>query len=249
MSLYALSWAFEQTLPPNEKIVLLALADCENGETLRCDPKQSYIAEKASVSERQVRAMLASLEQRGLIERTRRGSSAGGRKSDNFWLACRPHPVDNSGLPADPAGRVSGRNEGGFRQAVAGIENRKEPEVNTGQVPDVTSDARELESGTGPVITPATFSKTHRQPLDHATVFAAIGDWLPTTFTDGLLDMLAGEILDAAAAPVVEDPTAYVIRSIRNTVRTRERIRGKWLLRADELAAEYDTHLSRVAGF
>lgn len=236
MSLYALAWAFGQQLPPNEKIVLLALADCENDETLRCDPSQSFIAKKASVSERQVRDMLTKLEDRGLIARTRRGSTAGGRRSDDFRLACRPEPVDNSGLPADPAGWVTGRNEGGYRQTSAGIENRKEPEVTTGPVPNATTDADALAEGTGP--NPSTVSRTFGKPLDVVDILAAIGDWLPLTFDDTQVHILAKEILDHAGVHVL-DPTAYVITTIRNTVKDNERRRGRWLLRADEIGLEH----------
>ncbi|WP_439593922.1 helix-turn-helix domain-containing protein [Microbacterium sp.] len=237
MSLYALSWAFEQKLPPNEKIVLLALADCENGETLRCDPKQAYIAERASVSERQVRDMLTALEERGLIQRRRRGGLGGGRKSDDYRLGCRPPAVDNSWQPADSAGEATGRNQGGNRQTAAGIENRKEPEVNTGQVSDVTTGARALAGGTGPGITPATVSATHGKPFQPADVFASVGPWMPTTFDDEQLHRLAAEILAEAPGPVL-DRTAYVIAAIRNTVKHSERQRGRWLLRADEIAYE-----------
>lgn len=248
MSLYALSWAFEQKLPPNEKIVLLALADCENGETLRCDPKQSYIAEKASVSERQVRAMLVSLEERGLIARTRRGSTAGGRKSDNFWLACRPEPVDNSGLPADSAGWVSGRKEGGFRQTAAGIENRKEPEETNGSVPEVTTDAavdnsEAASGGDGRISTlptPTTLARFHGHAVSTPDVFASTGDILaPTHLDDEGLLRLADEILAVAPARVL-NPTAYVVKALRNPSTQFE-----WVARAWAIAG--DIHLERAA--
>lgn len=109
MSLAALSWAFSLTLPPNEKIVLLALADCENDETLRCDPSQQHLAVKASMSERTVRRMLKDLEERGLVRRVKRADpNMGGRQPDAYRLALRGFPeADAAGpdrLPANPAG-------------------------------------------------------------------------------------------------------------------------------------------------
>jgi hypothetical protein len=251
MSLYALSWAFEQKLPPNEKIVLLALADCENGETLRCDPKQAYIAERASVSERQVRAMLVSLEERGLVQRARRGGSGEGRKSDNYRLGCRPEPVDNGGLPAESAGRATGRKRGGNRQTVAGIENRKEPEETNGPVPNATTEGP-VDNSAATVFagrdgrastpaTPTTLARLHGHAVSTPDVFASVGEILaPTHIDDEGLLRLADEILRKATARVL-NPTAFVVAALRNPASQFE-----WVARAWVIAG--DIHLERAAG-
>lgn len=234
MSHFATSWAFELDLPPIEKIVLLVLANCENDETLRCDPTQKYIARKASVSDRTVREMLRSLETRGLIARTKRGvnGGVGGRLSDNYRLACR-------GLPADPAGRVTGKSEGGYRNAASGIgTNRKEPEENAGPVPELSHQGPVDNFGTGPHPSPVTLSATAHHPLNPADVFASVGRMLPATFDDHQLHQLAAEILAGASSRVI-DRTGYVIQAIRNSPRDTERHRGRWLLRADEIALEH----------
>lgn len=235
MSLVALSWAFELTLPPMEKIVLLALADCENGETLRCDPSQKYIAERASVSVRTVREMLQRLEEKGLIVRTKRGfdGSAGGRQNDDYRLGVR-------GLAADAAATLTGSKSGGYRQPVAAIENRKEPEDIYGPVPQVSHDGPVDNFGTGHSITPLV-SATHGHPLKHADVFAAVGRELPTTFDDNKLDILAGEIIARSSARVL-DPTAYVIRTLRNPDGKLE-----WLTRA--LDIDLEQHFRQAGGF
>lgn len=122
MSVAAVAWAFEQPLPPNEKVVLLALADCENGQTALCIPGQERIAEMATMSVRSVQRMLAKLEEGGYIRREHRTSQISGyRTSDSYVLALR----DN----------LSGRPEP-TRQIVQGqattVSHIREPEVGTG---------------------------------------------------------------------------------------------------------------------
>lgn len=243
MSLYALSWAFGLTLPPNEKIVLLALADCENDETLQCNPGQKHIAAKASVSERTVRAMLAALEERSLIVRERQSAPNGGRVTDNYRLACR-------GLPAESAGGVTGKSEGGNRQTVAGIENRKEPEETTGPVPEATTEgpvdnsAATVSAGrdgrASPPATPTTLARLHGHAVSTPDVFASVGDILaPTHIDDEGLLRLADEILRKAKARVL-NPTAFVVAALRNPATQFE-----WVARAWVIAG--DIHVERAA--
>ena len=104
-------------------------------------------------------------------------------------------------------------------------------------------------SGTGPKPSPALLSATYGEPLNHADVFAAVGSCLPSTFDDEQLDTLADEITSAARPSRVFDPTAYVIRALRNTIHVSERHRGRWLLRADEIAAEHIAIAERGARF
>ncbi|WZH36269.1 MAG: helix-turn-helix domain-containing protein [Microbacterium enclense] len=218
-----------------EKIVLLALADCENGDTLRCDPSQKFIAEKASVSERSVREMLQRLEDKGLIARTKRGMAGdgGGRQSDDYRLACR-------GLAADAAGTLTGSKSGGYRHAAAATENRKEPEDISGPVPEVSHDGPVDNFGTGHSNAPLP-SATHGHPLKHADVFAAVGKQLPDTFDDTKLDILAGEIIARSSSRVL-DPTAYVIRTLRNPDGKLE-----WLTRA--LDIDLEQHFRSAGSF
>lgn len=247
MSLHALSWAFGLTLPPNEKIVLLALADCENDETLRCDPSQAHLAAKSSLGERTVREMLKQLEQRGLIERVKQGSTAGGRRPDSYRLGCR-QPVDNSRLPAESAGRVTGKSEGGYRQTVAGIYKPEEPEVDL--VPDATRVGGAVENSAavsagsdGPEPkhpNPKNLARLRGHAVSCPDVFAAVGDWLaPTGLDDEGLHRLATEILAVAPTRVV-NPTAYVIRALRNAT-----TRYEWVARAWVISGE--VHVDRAA--
>ena len=122
VSVAAVAWAFEQKLPANEKIVLLALADCENGQTALCIPGQERLAEMSSMSVRTVQRMLARLEERGYIRRERRTSAISGyRTSDSYVLALR----DNLSGKPEPTRQIEQAN-------TTTVSSIKEPEVGTG---------------------------------------------------------------------------------------------------------------------
>lgn len=123
MSVAAVAWAFDQDLPPNEKIVLLALADCENGQSLACMPSQEHIAEKSSMSVRSVQRMLVKLEERGLIQRQKRNRPEG-RTSDFYVLGLR----DNLSGGVEP----TRQNRGAHTTTVSGT---REPEGTGSNTP------------------------------------------------------------------------------------------------------------------
>jgi hypothetical protein len=128
MSVAAVAWAFEQHLPPNEKVVLLALADCENGQSQVCIPGQERIAQMSSMSVRSVRRMLTALEARGLIEREHR-NRGNGRTSDSYVLN---RAVRLAG-GVEPTGQSGSPN----RTTVAGI---REPEEEPEDTPPTPSE-------------------------------------------------------------------------------------------------------------
>ena len=101
MSVQAMTWAFEQDVEPNAKLVLVALANRANHETGACHPGQELIAAECSMSTRTVRRHLLTLEQRGLISRRARMLSGGrGRTSDKYVLAFYTRP-DQPDKPCD----------------------------------------------------------------------------------------------------------------------------------------------------
>lgn len=85
MSLKALTWAFDQNLPPNEKVVLLSIADYADDRGYAF-PGMETIARKASMHERTVIRLVAKLEERGLLSRERRHLQNGNRTSDGYQL-------------------------------------------------------------------------------------------------------------------------------------------------------------------
>jgi DNA-binding Lrp family transcriptional regulator len=123
-----MAWAFDQRdLPPNEKIVLLALADCENGQTHACMPGQEHIAAMSGMSVRTVRRMLDALEAKGKIRREHRYNERGYRTSDNYSLALR----DNLTGRGEPTGQFVQA----YRPTVAGTEEPEEEPEDTPPTP------------------------------------------------------------------------------------------------------------------
>lgn len=86
MSVKALTWAFEQPVSANEKVVLLSLADHANdyGE---CWPSINRVAQRARVSVRTVQRCLAELEDAKLIVREMR-NDPNGRSTSNMYRLC-----------------------------------------------------------------------------------------------------------------------------------------------------------------
>lgn len=67
MSAKATFWAWEQKLSSSEKLVLLCLADCHNGDNGRCDPSAKYIAEQTGLNIKTIPSALKSLLRSELI--------------------------------------------------------------------------------------------------------------------------------------------------------------------------------------
>jgi len=81
-----MTWAFEQKLPGNVKIVLLALADNANDDGY-CWPSQEVIAEKSSMTTRNLRRVLTALEERGYIRIDERRRADGYKASNGYQLS------------------------------------------------------------------------------------------------------------------------------------------------------------------
>jgi hypothetical protein len=74
------AWASIKAMPdlkPRAVLTLLALADCHNQETGRCDPSVRYLAERTHQCERAVRMALRELEVAKLLKTTFRQQSTG----------------------------------------------------------------------------------------------------------------------------------------------------------------------------
>jgi len=101
MSAAATGCAFAiRGLSPSEKLTLLALANFADDRMI-CWPSQATMAECTELSERTIWACMRSLEQAGIISRTKRHRPDGTRASDvvrlNFALVvARTPPVDIS---------------------------------------------------------------------------------------------------------------------------------------------------------
>lgn len=67
MSAKATFWAWEQDLTSTQKLVLLCLADCHNGDNDRCDPSIKYICSQTGLDKKTVPVAMSQLESIGLI--------------------------------------------------------------------------------------------------------------------------------------------------------------------------------------
>lgn len=100
-----MTWAFEQDVEPNAKLVLLALANRANHETGICYPGQDLLAHECSMSSRTVRRHLRALEDRGLLQRRARMLPEGrGRSSDEYRLAI--YQPDKLASRSGPTGQI-----------------------------------------------------------------------------------------------------------------------------------------------
>jgi hypothetical protein len=118
VSIKIMTWAFEQKIPGNIKIVLLALADNANDEGY-CWPSQETIARKASVSVRNLRRLLTQLEERELISISRRNDRDGHRASNGYYVG--------QALPDNLAGGPTGQIDTAYRPLMSPQEPSLEP--------------------------------------------------------------------------------------------------------------------------
>jgi hypothetical protein len=85
MSVKAMTWAFEQAIPPTLKVVLLALADHADENNV-CWPSIARLAVKSSMSERTVQRNIQDLEFQGYIEKKSTFSDVGRQMSNHYVL-------------------------------------------------------------------------------------------------------------------------------------------------------------------
>lgn len=91
MSIAATRWAYTvECRCASEKAVLVALADCHNGKTGRCDPGVEYLGGRVGLGERQVRRHLDALADRGIISREQKHIN-GRRAGYRYTLAGALH--------------------------------------------------------------------------------------------------------------------------------------------------------------
>lgn len=84
MSVSVMTWAWQLRIPSNEKIVLVALADRANDDG-ECWPGYASLAEKCSMSERNVMRIVASLETKNLLSITTRKDAENNRQKTNIY--------------------------------------------------------------------------------------------------------------------------------------------------------------------
>ena len=91
MSAQATFWAWGIQVPSSEKLVLLCLSDCHNGDTGQCNPSVNYISRKTSLDRKTVLKALRVLSDQEVLSRIKVEGS-----SNQYFLAVEAVP--NMGL-------------------------------------------------------------------------------------------------------------------------------------------------------
>ncbi|MEO6012874.1 MAG: helix-turn-helix domain-containing protein [Devosia sp.] len=116
MGLYALNWAFEQSIPnATGKAVLLAIAKHAN-DSGSCYPGTRRIARLAGCNEKTVRIWLQKLSDMQLLLRAARKRSDGQRTTDLLTLPLPPKSTANGQLSTRPEG-IEGQDMGVIARA------------------------------------------------------------------------------------------------------------------------------------
>ena len=102
MSHVATAWAYRQHIDQGPKFVLVALADFadENGT---CYPGQDRIARMTGMHRSSVVRHLKTLEELGLVSRTRRATTGGFRTSDRYVLHLGTNVAESNVAPSNVA--------------------------------------------------------------------------------------------------------------------------------------------------
>ena len=254
-------------MDPTKKLVLMAICDDASKDHRVSYPGMEKLQLWSSRSERRVKELVEDLIRDGHL--ARRNFAHPGRRAEYIVFpsdeelnaldevdprlnASRTKPkrarkpVDNSS-EMGATGRTLGSENGGGISTNGGGPDRPPP-VSTPKnsfsspVPAESHQSGTVDNdGTGPNPhpKPSAPSKTLGQPLSPKDVFASVGRHLPDTFDDVALEQLAAEILGRASARVL-DPTAYVIRTIRNWHRpnfTADHLVdvGEWMVRVEDI--------------
>lgn len=85
MSNKAMDWAWEQDLPPMEKLVLVAMADNASEDGI-CWPGQKFVAKKCGIKRESVNRVIKRLIKKGKIKLEHRYDDEGRQKSNRYIL-------------------------------------------------------------------------------------------------------------------------------------------------------------------
>lgn len=95
-----MNWVFVQRFEPTDLAIMIALADWADKDGY-CFPGHQAILARIDISDRTLTRRLASLEERGIINRTRRFRDNGSRTSDAYWINLAEPSANLSGDTSD----------------------------------------------------------------------------------------------------------------------------------------------------
>lgn len=252
-------------MDPTKKLVLMAICDDASKDNRISYPGMEKLTLWSSRSERRVKELVEDLIRDGHL--ARRNFAHPGRRAEYIVFPTdaeltaldetderlnasrkkpkRPRkPVDNSPEMGATGRTLESENGGGISQNGGGPD--RPPPVSTPKnsidpVPAESHQPASVDNSRTGQNTPPVIPKspTHGKPFAPEDVFASVGHRLPITFDDVALERLAAEILSRAATRVL-DPTAYVIRTVRNWHRPNYTgadlvDRGEWMERIEQI--------------
>lgn len=188
MSIKAMNWAWEQTLPPGSKLILMSLADAADEDGL-CWPRIRVLAQKCCTSERTVQRTLKDLEAKGYLRVDRRYRRDGSQSSNAYYLHLSTCPDKLSPLSDKPTSQgVTGGapsvtpTSSPHDEAMAPLEpptnlKKESPQLQQADMPNTPPPSPVpggLEKGaSGALVWPSKLGESARQPI--ASMLQGIG--------------------------------------------------------------------------
>lgn len=87
----------DDRITPTDKLILIVLADCHNGETGQCNPSIGYICEKTGLSKRTVTYSIARMTKSGFILRSDCHADNGRQRSNHYQILISEGATDAGG--------------------------------------------------------------------------------------------------------------------------------------------------------
>jgi hypothetical protein len=157
MSIHIMAQVWQTDLPPTERLVLLALADCANHEG-ECWPSIATLVRKTGASERTVQRALRVIEDRKMMQRVVKPGKGvryflDPRQSDTPAdltppSECRPTPVnltphprqDDTQTIIEPSRTVTVEAKASTSRALATTNEAQEPPLRLGEIVEAWND-------------------------------------------------------------------------------------------------------------
>jgi Helix-turn-helix domain len=164
MSIRAMTWAWQISLSPTPKLLLMALADIAD-DTGLCWPSHTTLAAKCSLTDRTVRRVLVLLKRKSLILVEHRFKADGSRTSNRYRLAIDT-PPDNMSGGSVTRGKGPGQQCPGATDRLVRVTTTESPDEPSPPPPEPDRTAGSDTTGGGrDLIYPKSLSKTQAEAL------------------------------------------------------------------------------------
>jgi hypothetical protein len=176
MSIQAVAWALEQTIPAlGPKLVLVVLANHADHSSGLCWPSIKLIAHEASCSPRAVYRYVADLTRNGYVSVEKKRGKDGKRRSNNYWLIFDRLPIEWIAIPqshaqdaevkeAEDQEIVEDETDDDEPRAIQSPSEVSLPEVPTESMTPGVNDKQHAIQSPGPCATAGTHKKNLSEP-------------------------------------------------------------------------------------